>query len=51
MAEKFIKELHLILKSGTSDSRKDWFAAGIIRNYLMRWAAWILLCPKKLPVR
>lgn len=28
MAEKFIKELHLTLKSGTSDSRKDWFAAG-----------------------
>ena len=26
--EKFIKELHLILKSGTSDSRKDWFAVG-----------------------
>ena len=25
---KFIKELHLILKSGTSDSRKDWFAVG-----------------------
>ena len=28
MAEKFIKELHLTLKSGTSDSGKDWFAAG-----------------------
>ena len=26
--EKFIKELHLILKNGTSDSRKDWFAVG-----------------------
>ena len=26
--EKFIKELHLTLKSGTSDSRKDWFAVG-----------------------
>ena len=26
--EKLIKELHLILKSGTSDSRKDWFAVG-----------------------
>jgi Fic family protein len=23
-----MKELHLILKSGTSDSRKDWFAVG-----------------------
>lgn len=26
--EKFIKELHRTLKSGTSDSRKDWFAVG-----------------------
>lgn len=25
---KLIKELHLILKNGTSDSRKDWFAVG-----------------------
>ena len=28
LTEKFMKELHLILKSGTSDSRKDWFAVG-----------------------
>lgn len=28
LSEKFIKGLHLILKSGTSDSRKDWFAVG-----------------------
>ena len=28
LSEKFIKELHLILKNGTSDSRKDWFAVG-----------------------
>ena len=28
LTEKFIKELHLILKCGTSDSRKDWFAVG-----------------------
>lgn len=28
LTEKFIKELHLVLKSGTSDSRKDWFAVG-----------------------
>lgn len=28
LSEKFIKESHLILKSGTSDSRKDWFAVG-----------------------
>jgi len=26
--EDFIKHLHLLLKSGTSDSRKEWFAVG-----------------------
>ena len=28
LTEKFVKELHLVLKTGTSDSRKDWFAVG-----------------------
>ena len=28
LSEKYIKELHLLLKSGTSDSRKSWFAVG-----------------------
>lgn len=28
LSEAFIKQLHLVLKSGTSDSRKDWFAVG-----------------------
>lgn len=28
LTEKLIKELHLILKNGTSDSRKNWFAIG-----------------------
>lgn len=28
LSEKFIKKLHLTLKNGTSDSRKDWFAVG-----------------------
>lgn len=28
ISEKQIKELHFILKSGTADSRKDWFAVG-----------------------
>lgn len=28
LTEKFIKELHLVLKTGTSDARKDWFAVG-----------------------
>ena len=28
LSEKFIKELHLVLKNGTADSRKGWFAVG-----------------------
>ncbi len=28
LSEKFIKQLHYILKTGTSDSRKEWFAVG-----------------------
>ena len=28
MTEGIIKQLHLLLKTGTSDSRKDWFAVG-----------------------
>lgn len=28
LTEKLIKELHRVLKTGTSDSRKDWFAVG-----------------------
>lgn len=28
LTEKFIRELHLTLKNGTSDSRNDWFAVG-----------------------
>lgn len=28
LTEKFIKELHLILKNGTTDSKKDWFVVG-----------------------
>ncbi len=32
LTEKFIKELHLVLKNGTADSRKDWFAVGYYKN-------------------
>ena len=28
LTQKFIKELHLVLKNGTSDSRKEWFSVG-----------------------
>ena len=28
LTERLIKQLHLLLKTGTSDSQKDWFAVG-----------------------
>lgn len=31
--EKMIKELHYLLKQGTSDSRKDWFVVGDYKKY------------------
>lgn len=32
LTEKLIKELHFTLKTGTSDSRKDWFAVGAYKR-------------------
>ena len=37
LSENFIKELHFILKTGTSDSRKSWFNVGEykkLKNYV-----------------
>lgn len=33
LSEKFIKQLHYILKNGTSDSRNKWFAVGDYKKY------------------
>lgn len=33
LSETFIKQLHLVLKSGTSDSRKDWFVVGDYKKF------------------
>lgn len=33
LTENFIKKLHLILKSGTSDSTKDWFMVGDYKRF------------------
>lgn len=33
LSERLIKKLHLTLKSGTADSRKDWFAVGEYKKY------------------
>ena len=33
LTEKYMKDLHLILKNGTSDSRKEWFAVGEYKRF------------------
>ena len=33
VTEALIKQLHLLLKTGTSDSRKDWFAVGEYKRF------------------
>jgi hypothetical protein len=33
LSETFIKQLHMMLKSGTSDSRKAWFAVGDYKRF------------------
>lgn len=33
LTESLIKELHLMLKSGTSDSRKEWFSVGDYKRF------------------
>lgn len=33
ISQSFIKQLHFILKNGTSDSRKDWFAVGAYKKF------------------
>ncbi|MCM1308393.1 MAG: Fic family protein [Butyrivibrio sp.] len=32
LSERFIKQLHAVLKGGTTDSRKDWFAVGAYKK-------------------
>lgn len=32
LTEALIKQLHLVLKSGTTDSRKSWFAVGAYKR-------------------
>lgn len=33
LSERYIKQLHFLLKNGTSDSRKDWFAVGKYKKF------------------
>lgn len=49
LSETFIKQLHLTLKSGTSDSRKDWFVVGDYKKYPNEVGGKITVLPEKVP--
>lgn len=51
LTEKFIKELHLILKSGTSDSRKEWFAVGDYKKLPNEVGGTETALPEEVPAR
>ena len=46
LSEKLIKHLHFILKTGTSDAKKDWFAVGDYKKLPTRLVAEKPPCPK-----
>lgn len=49
LSETFIKQLHLTLKNGTSDSRKDWFVFGDYKKYPNEVGGKITVLPEKVP--
>lgn len=49
LSESFIKQLHLTLKNGTSDSRKDWFVVGNYKKYPNEVGGKITVLPEKVP--
>lgn len=51
VSEKLIKQLHYILKTGTSDSRKDWFAVGDYKRLPNEVDGKETASPEEVPVR
>lgn len=49
LTEEFIKELHLLLKNGTSDSRKDWFAVGDYKKLPNEVGGMNTILPEEVP--
>ncbi len=47
LTEKMIKEFHRILKEGTSDSRKDWFAVGDYKKLINEVGGLKTTAPKR----
>lgn len=51
LTEKFIKDLRLILKNGTSDSRKDWFSVGDYKKMPNEVAGMVTALPEEVADR
>jgi Fic family protein len=51
LTESFIKELHYLLKSGTSDSRKDWFKVGDYKKMPNEVAGHATCLPKEVAAK
>ena len=51
LTEAFIKELHKILKTGTADSRKDWFAVGKYKKFANEVGGELTASPNEVPAR
>lgn len=49
LTETMIKQLHYLLKSGTSDSRKDWFAVGDYKKLANEVGGRETTAPKEVP--
>lgn len=49
LTESFIKQLHMLLKSGTSDSRKAWFAVGDYKRLENEVAGNVTVSPQNVP--
>ncbi len=50
-SEKLIKQLHAVLKSGTSDSREDWFAVGDYKKIPNEVGGKETTAPEDVPLR
>lgn len=51
ISEALIKQLHALLKNGTSDSRKDWFAVGDYKKLPNEVGGKVTALPKEVPAK
>ena len=51
LSEAFIKELHKMLKTGTADSRKEWFAVGKYKKLANEVGGEMTAAPDEVPAR